>query len=74
MSARLVRSSPGERGRGSWPSSPSPLSFHSLSGASQHGVHVVAQVQRQERGGLGERVHGHLVLVSIFTAASLFNV
>lgn len=51
-----------------WPSSPSLLS-PSLSGASQHGVHVVAQVDKQERRWLEEHVLSHLVLVSVFTAA-----
>lgn len=37
--------------------------------ASQHGVHVVAQVDKQERRWLEERVLIHLVLVSVFTAA-----
>lgn len=45
-----------------------------LSGASQHGVHVVAQVDKQECRWLEEHVLSHLVLVSVFTAASLFNV
>jgi hypothetical protein len=56
------RSSPGERAdercRGScflawWPRFPSLLS-RSLSGASQHGVDCVAQVDKQERCWLGE--------------------
>lgn len=42
-----------------------PERRRSLSGASQYGVDVAAG---------WESVHGHLVLVSILTAASLFNV
>lgn len=56
-----------------WPGSPSLLSL-SLSGASHQGVDVVAQMDVQEHCLGRESVHSRLILLSILTAASLFNV